>query len=32
MDLGSELRPRGLYDVRSRSNKVAADGTRYDSW
>ena len=32
MDLGSELRPHGLYDVHSRSNKIAADGTRYDSW
>jgi general secretion pathway protein G len=32
MDLGSELRPRGLYDVHSRSNKLAADGSRYDRW
>ena len=32
MDLGSEFRPRGLYDVHSRSNKLAADGSRYDRW
>jgi len=32
MNLGSELRPRGLYEVHSRSNKTATDGTRYDSW
>ena len=32
IDLGPEFKAWGLYDVHSRSNRTAGDGTRYASW
>jgi general secretion pathway protein G len=32
VNLGEGFNARGLYEVHSRSNKVAADGSRYASW
>ena len=32
VNLGPGFNAWGLYEVHSRSNKLAADGSRYDSW